>query len=336
MTDSVASYVAEIFPGRRITPGYFRRAIITFLVKQKLSSGNSKPDENWEKKLAVLMNTSPTVLHLYYIRYDMSNVNKQTLNDTNAQLVMVPQESTMNKLNQATTIRQTALEAQSKNAVAVINHEWEEMPHLLKFQIEYEDGQCCWLPSNEIHHLKELVAKYRSESPYFTSKEGKKKQPRKQKSTARASKEDGNCRSDPKRDQFNAIPSFTINDDDDFQVPKSVIPVPFATKPPVSPDKLVAKPNSPAKSVSLSNNTNVLPPTVDMAGSQPMDLDGLPLDAPISDAMDIDTTSNNIICQSPSKLAPQRPFFQILNGQRTDQQPPRKKSRISLSLAKNK
>jgi len=260
VTNLVADTVAAMFPGRRITPTFFRRGIVTYLVKNKLNHEDLGSFDAWVKKHAALINTSPAVLHAHYDRFSMALLNSQSLQHVNDSLKFTPEPALQKTMDELSGLHNLVSEANKAVATKVLDHKYDVLSRSPSFLVLYQGGEQKWVPLNQMHGLEALANEYRASTTPTPNKKKKKK------------KDTVASKPPTSSNQIKPLP-FLIDDDDDFAPPKLlklVQPTFTSTEPPVT---VIPNPSlrdctippvsvSPQPSLNPSGHSNSNPPVL--------------------------------------------------------------------------
>ncbi len=151
--------MASYFPGRRITPIYFRRAIVTFIKGKSYGPDASGIDAFFKEKLAVLMNTSPDIIDLNYDRLHRADVNEETLRQVNEAVGLSPTEALADVIKELAAAYDAEAEDDREGALEIVSHKFASQhdPH---FTVKFEDGSLRVKPWTEMTPLLSLVDVY--------------------------------------------------------------------------------------------------------------------------------------------------------------------------------
>ena len=119
----------------------------------------------WERKHAILMNTSPAVMHDNYIRYGMTEENKETLEAANQQIGLVPTGELKERLDQLANANEVSLETQRKKITKIIERKIKPRTGVHSYLIQYENGKEEWVSVHCLQGCRKLLTEFFEQNP---------------------------------------------------------------------------------------------------------------------------------------------------------------------------
>jgi hypothetical protein len=129
-----------------------------------MESDNPQACSVWERKHATLMNTSPPVMHSYYIRYGMTEQNEISLNAANNDIGLVPNDEIQSKLDNISAVHEASLEARKKKMTKILERRVDSTTHVQSYLVQYDDGVEEWVPTTRLHGARQIVTEFMERS----------------------------------------------------------------------------------------------------------------------------------------------------------------------------